>query len=129
MRTELMPGVWLRAVQTDKFKTACFSVNFLLQLTPQIAPHNALLPAVLLRGTERYPDMLQISDFLDEHYGASFGTLVRKKGDVVTCGFYADFVEDAFLPAGEKIFDAMTDFLRQVLFEPLLDADGLRNAT
>lgn len=123
-RTELLPGVYLRVVNADKFKTACFSVNFLQPLTRQVAPLNALLPSVLLRGTRRYPGIRQISEHLDDLYGASFGTLVRKKGDIVTWGFYADFIEDRFTPDGSHIFAAMADFLRQILFEPLLDDKG-----
>ena len=109
---ELAPGVCLRAVQTDKFKTACFSVNFLRQHTAQTAALDALLPSVLLRATEKYPDIRSISVHLDELYGATFGTLVRRKGEVKLLGFYADFIEDAFLPNNESVFAPMTEFLR-----------------
>ncbi len=118
---ELAPGVNLRAVQTDKFKTACFSVNFLRPHTKTDAAADALLPSVLLRATEKYPDIRSISTHLDELYGATFGTLVRRKGEVKLLGFYADFVEDAFLPERESVFLPMTDFLREVLFRPLTE--------
>ena len=102
-RIELMPGVFLRAIQSDKFKTGCISMNFVRPLTAQEAPLAALLPSVLLRGTAHYPDIRSISSFLDERFGASVGTLVRKKGEVQCVGFYADFVDDDFLPAGEHV--------------------------
>lgn len=117
----LAPGVTLRALQTDKFKTACFSVSFLRPHCRQTAALDALLPSVLLRGTERYPDIRSISMHLDELYGTSFGTQVRRKGEVKMTGFYADFIDDAFLPDGEAIFPAVTDFLREVLFRPLTE--------
>ena len=113
-RVQLLPGVCLRVVNADKFKTACFSINFLQPLTRQIAPLNALLPSVLLRGTRRHPGIREISQHLDALYGASFGTLVRKKGDVITCGFYSDFIEDRFTPDGTRVFAAMVDFLREI---------------
>ena len=112
---ELTAGVTLRAIQTDKFKTACFSVNFLRPHTKEDAALDALLPSVLLRATEKYPDIRSISVHLDELYGATFGTLVRRKGEVKLLGFYADFVEDAFLPQGESVFAPMTAFLKEVL--------------
>ena len=59
-RVQLLPGVCLRVVNADKFKTACFSINFLQPLTRQIAPLNALLPSVLLRGTRRHPGIREI---------------------------------------------------------------------
>ena len=69
----VVPGVRLHAMQTDKFKTACFSVNFLRPHSARDAALDALLPSVLLRGTERYPDIRSISMRLDDLYGATFG--------------------------------------------------------
>ena len=120
---ELCPGVTLRALQTDKFKTACFSVNFLRPHNRQDAPMDALLPSVLLRATEHYPDIRSISSHLDELYGASFGTLVRLRGEVKLVGFYADFIEDAYVPAGDRIFAPMVEFLEEVLYHPYTE-DG-----
>ena len=94
-RIEILPGVFLTAVQTDKFKTGCFSINFLRPMCRAEASMNALIPSVLLRASERYPDIPSISARLDELYGASMGTLVRKKGEVQLVGFFADFIEDA----------------------------------
>ncbi len=117
----LAPNVTLRALQTDQFKTGCFSVNFLRPHCAETVAFDALLPSVLLRATERYPDIRSISTRLDELYGASFGTLVRRKGEVKLIGFYADFVEDAFLPEGEAVFAPMADFLGEVLYHPLTE--------
>ena len=117
----VVPGVRLHAMQTDKFKTACFSVNFRRQHNAENAALDALLPSVLLRGTERWPDIRSISMRLDERYGATFGTLVRLKGEVKLTGFYADFLEDAFLPEGERVFAPMLEFLKQVLYHPYLE--------
>lgn len=117
----VVPGVRLHAMQTDKFKTACFSVNFLRPHSAHDTALDALLPSVLLRGTERYPDIRSISMRLDDLYGATFGTLVRLKGEVKTTGFYADFIEDGFLPAGEGVFAPVLEFLKEVLYHPLLE--------
>ena len=122
-RIELLPGVCLRAIHTDRFKTGCMNINFVRPLTAQEAPMAALAPSVLLRGTRRHPDIRSISAFLDEHYGASVGTLTRKKGEILTTGFFADFPEEALLPAGEKVFNPVVDFLGELLFDPRL-ADG-----
>ena len=119
----VVPGVRLHAMQTDKFKTGCFSVNFRRPHSKKDAALDALLPSVLLRGTERHPDIRSISMRLDELYGATFGTLVRLKGEVKLTGFYADFIEDDFLPEGETVFAPMLDFLEEVLYHPCLQ-DG-----
>ena len=51
-RTEILPGVYLTAVQSDKFKTGCFSLNLLRPMKKEEAAANALIPSVLLRGSE-----------------------------------------------------------------------------
>ena len=122
-RTELFPGVWLNTVRTDRFKTGCFSINLLRPLTMEDASPNALLPSVLLRGCGSYPDMQAISTRLDELYGASVGTLVRKKGEVQTVGLYADFLEDNYA-GGEPLFREVLDFVRQLIFDPCMEQVG-----
>lgn len=53
----LAPGVTLRTVQTQKFKTSILGVTFLEPLSEKTAALNALLPWVLQRGTQAHPDM------------------------------------------------------------------------
>lgn len=117
----IAPGVTLRALHTDKFKTGCFSINFLRPHTRQDAPMDALLPSVLLRATEHYPDIRSISMHLDELYGASFGTMIRKRGEAKLIGFYTDFIEDRFLPEGESIFGSVVELIGEVLFHPYVE--------
>ena len=62
---KLAAGVTLLAVQTEKFKSGCFSFNLMRPHTKAAAPLDALLPSVLLRGSERWPDMRAISMRLD----------------------------------------------------------------
>lgn len=121
INSTIAPGVILRTMQTDKFKTACFSVNFLRTHRAETAAGDALFPSVLLRGSAQYPDMQQISIRLDELYGATLGTLVRRKGETALTGFYADFIEDAFLPEGESVFEDILDFLSDILWRPVTE--------
>lgn len=117
----LSENITLRALQTDRFKTGCFSVNLLRPHQARTAGLDALLPSVLLAGTAHYPDIRSISTRLDELYGATFGSLVRRKGEIKLVGFYADFIEDVFLPEGEEVFAPMVDFLAEVLYHPLTE--------
>ena len=54
-RIELLPGVYLRAICTDRFKTGCMNLNFVRPLTAAEAPMASLLPSVALRGTRLHP--------------------------------------------------------------------------
>ena len=122
-RMMMRPGVWLNYVNTDRFKTGCFSFNLLQPLEYATAAPNALTPSVLLRGCGLCPDMQQISRHLDLLYGASCGTLVRKKGEVQTVGLYADFLEDRYAE-GEPVFQSMMQFLRSLMLDPCLEDGG-----
>ena len=55
IRTEILPGVWLTALRTDKFKTAWLSVNLLTQLRRETAACTAVLPYVCLLYTSPSP--------------------------------------------------------------------------
>lgn len=123
-RLELLPGVRLTCLQTDKFKTDYISLNLLRPLREEEAPLGALLPNVLLRGAEQYPDMQAICARLDTLYGAGIDAISRKKGEVQVLGLYMDFIDDALSPDGSPVLAPSLDFLRQVLLHPALE-DGL----
>ena len=118
-RSELLPGVWLTHLRSDKFKTACMSVNLLTQLRRETASMNALIPAVLRRGTTRYPDMEKLSARLDELYGAAIEPVIRRVGEVHCLGFFASFPEPAFLPGGEKLLGEMCSLMAEMLLSPV----------
>ena len=58
---QLTPGVVLRHYPDKRFKTAVLSVQFQRPLCREEAALNALLSSVLLRGTEKNPDMRAIT--------------------------------------------------------------------
>lgn len=117
----LQPGITLRCVQDNRFKQGCMTVQFVRAMCRQEAAMNALLPAVLLRGCEGAEDMRRITLRLDDLYGATVSTLVRRVGDYQTVGLHCSFIEDRYAMAGDKIFAPMVDFLRQLLLSPVLE--------
>ena len=120
----LFPGVNLRCYTDGRFKQGCLSFQLLRPMTQEEAALNALLPAVLLRGTKAHPDIRAITDRLDDLYGASIGALVRRIGDYQTTGLHCNFIEDRFALAGDAIFEPMVAFLRELLFDPVLEENG-----
>jgi len=117
-RTEIMPGVWLSHLHTDKFKTACLSVNLLTQLKRETASMNALLPYVLRRGTSLYGDMDALSARLDELYGTAIEPVVRRIGEIQCVGFFASIPEGDFLPGRENVLRPACELLGQLLLSP-----------
>ena len=119
--TQLTPGVTLRYCRDSRFKKGAISIQLLRPMNEQENALNALLPAVLLRGTAFHPDLRSITEHLDDLYGASIGTMVRRIGDIQTVGFYLSFMEDRFALAGDKILEPMAAFLEETMLHPLLE--------
>ena len=118
-RTQLFPGVWLRTVHTDKFKSAYLSLTLMTQLNRENASANALLPRVLRRGTMVHPDMESLSAALDELYGGAVEPVVRKKGESQCVGFLASFLDNAYALNGEDILSDAAELLGEMLLNPL----------
>ncbi|MBQ9762255.1 MAG: insulinase family protein [Oscillospiraceae bacterium] len=118
---QLMPGVQLRCFPAERFKQGCLSFQFLRPMAREEAAMNALIPAVLLRGTEKRPDLRSITLHLDDLYGASVGALVRRIGDYQTIGLHCSFIEDRFALSGDQVLAPMVGFLEELLLNPLLE--------
>ena len=118
IRRELFPGVWLRTVHTNKFKSSYLSVTLLTPLDRETAGANALIPEVLRRGTAVHPDMESLSAALDELYGGAVEPIVRKKGETQCVGFVASFLDDAYALKGEKILEPAATLLGELLLNP-----------
>ena len=114
-------GITLDCFQDSRFKQSCLSLQFITPMQKNTAALNALLPAVLLRGTENAPDLRDITLRLDDLYGASVGSLVRRIGDYQTTGFYCGFISDKYALDKDQVFSPMVDFLRELLLQPLLE--------
>ena len=117
-RKELMPGVFLTHLRSDKFKTACMSVNLLTQLKRETAAMNALIPQVLRRGTSRYGDMEQLSRRMDELYGTAIEPTIRRVGEIQVLGFFASFPEGEYLPGGENLLGEAAGLMAELLLSP-----------
>ena len=117
-RRELFPGVWLRTVHTNKFKSSYLSVTLLAPLKWETAGMNALIPAVLRRGTAVHPDLESLSAALDELYGGAIEPAVRKKGETQCVGFAASFLDDAYTLKGEKVLESAAALLGELLLNP-----------
>ncbi len=99
----LTPGVTLRHCLDHRFKKSAMSIQLLRPMDADEAANNALLPAVLLRGTRAHPDLRWITWRLDELYGASVQTMVRRIGQIQTVGFYLSILDDRFAMDGEAV--------------------------
>lgn len=125
-RKELLPGVFLTVLHTDKFKTNCLSVSLIRPLCQEEAALNALLPDVMLRGCGMCPDMTAISAWLDQRYGAGIQSTVRKKGEVQAIGLFLDYINERYTLEGENLTEDACRLLGSFLLDPVVENGAFR---
>jgi len=121
MECEILPGIFLRAVQTRRFKTSSLAVAFLSPLEQKTASVHALLPFLLRRGCRKLPDLASINYELDYLYGASAEPLVQKQGDVQYLGFYCSGIDDSYLSPEKPMLSSLLELVHDLLLEPVLE--------
>ena len=120
-RTKLAEGVYLTYLPAHKFKTSLLSAQFVTPIKAETASAFALLPAVLRRGTVRWPDLGTLEQQLDLLYGAKVDYTVRKKGENQCIGFVASFIDDSFVPGGERLLEPVAELLGELVCNPVTE--------
>jgi predicted Zn-dependent peptidase len=117
-RKEILPGIFLNHVQSDKFKLASLSFTVLTQLKRETASMNALLPSVLCRGSRNYDTLDKLSCRFEELYGSSISCMVKKYGEIQAVGIALSYPEAAFLPGNKSIAKDVISLGCEVLLNP-----------
>lgn len=110
-------GVSLHFNETEKFKTNILSFYINIPYTKENASLASLLPMVLRRGTMLYPSISDIAKKLQELFGATLYSGLRKKGDHAFIYFSLEFISDRFI--NESIQNEAFEFLKELIFNPL----------
>lgn len=123
-KEEVKKGITIHYLDTDKFKTNLITVFLTTPLTREYVTYNAMLTAVLRRGSKNMPSQEQISKELEQMYGADFDSGINKTGDNHILKFYLESLNDDFLPSGaENLLKQSIDKLLEIVFNPYVE-DG-----
>ena len=121
---QIKKGIKLHLIKTEKFKTNLIAVFLTLPMARKEVTKNALISAVLRRGCKNIPTSTQISQELEEMYGASFDNGIDKIGDNHVLKFYLESINDNYLPEKNgKMLEISIEKLLEIIFEPLIE-DG-----
>lgn len=123
---EIKKGIKLHIINTEKFKTNLLSVFLTTTLNKENVTKNALIPAVLRRGSINMPTQEAISKELEEMYGASFNCGIEKTGDNQVIKFYLEAISDDFLPQKEDLLKKSIEKLIEIAFKPLVENDSFK---
>lgn len=116
-------GITFHKINTNKFKTNLFAIFLTTKLDRENVTKNALLTAVLRRGTKNLSSQEEISKALENMYGASFDCGVEKTGDNHVMKFYLESINNEFLPSEENLSKECLEILLDIVFNPYLE-DG-----
>ncbi len=118
---KIKEGINLHLIKTDKFKTNLLSVFLTTPLSKENVTKNALLPAVLRRGTANLKTQEEISILLEEMYGATFDCGIDKIGDDQVLKFYLETINNNYTEDNEDILKQAIDITLETIFNPLLE--------
>ena len=117
---EIKKGIKLHLIKNDKFKTNLISVFITRPLNREEVTKNALIPAVLRRGTENLKTQEDINKQLENMYGSNFNCGIEKTGDNHVIKFYLESLNDNFISDTESLVQNSINTLFDIVFNPLL---------
>ena len=126
-KINIKKGIDLHLIETNKFKTNLLAVFLTTPLQKETVTKNALIPAVLRRGSQNMKTQDEISIALEEMYGASFDCGIDKIGDDQVLKFYLETINNEFLPEQEDNLKKAIGILLEVVFNPLLENNHFDN--
>lgn len=109
--------------KNNKFKTNLIQVFILNRLEKESVSKNALIPFVLYRGSEKYPDSRSFKIQLDYLYGAELNVSVWKRGELQIINFSLEIVNEKYLPTNENLFKKGIFLLRELMLSPRFTED------
>lgn len=121
IKKEIKCGINTHFIKTTKFKTNLVACFLTVPLNRETITYNALIPAVLRRGTNNVPTMREINIKLEELYGSSFDCGVEKRGDNLVIKFYVESVNERYLGTNQKVLEMAISLVLDIVFNPLLE--------
>lgn len=118
-KEEIKQGITTHQIHTENFKTNLYAIFLAIPLEKKTVTLDALIGAVLRRGTQKFQTQEAISKELEGMYGASFNCGIEKTGDNHILKFYLETLSEEFLPEPEKLNEKCLSILFDIAFNPL----------
>lgn len=125
-KQEIKRGITLHQINTNNFKTNLYAIFLAIPITRENVTKDAVISAVLRRGTNNIKSQELISQELESMYGASFDCGIEKTGDNHVFKFYLESLSDEFLPAKEDLSKKSIEILLDIVFNPLIENGGFK---
>lgn len=126
-KKEIKKGIDIHNISTNKYKTNLYAVFLATPINRENVTKNALITAILRRGTQNLQSQDIISKKLEEMYGASFDCGIDKTGDNHIMKFYLEAISEEFLPEKEELAKKCIEILLDIIFNPLIENNGFKD--
>ena len=123
-RQIIQNNVSLTFLPSDKFKRNRISISFIVPNEKEKATMYAVLPTLMERGYEDYPDMCMFSKKLNAMYGSNFSATTSVVGQNRVLRFTMQGIKNEYCINGENLLGEMTDVLLGVIFRPCVEDGG-----
>lgn len=123
-KISLGQNINLTLIPASKFKSNLVSIYIQRLLDREEVTKNALLPAIITSGCEKYQSSREISHKLDDLYGSSVMGDVSKRGERQVISFKIISTNQKYLD--EKIFKDVIEFFNEIVNKPLVIDNGFK---
>lgn len=114
-------GVEIYHIPADKFKTSVVRILLCDNLSKEHAYQNALIPAILNAGCEKYPTMRQISGRLQELYGAGLTVGTSSLGEIQYSEFLIEYTARKYAADYPELERDVIAFLFELITNPVTE--------
>ncbi|WP_414255233.1 EF-P 5-aminopentanol modification-associated protein YfmF [Streptococcus cristatus] len=126
---EIIKGVHLHFIQSEKFKTNKIKVRFSAPMSEKTIAGRVLTASILETSNALYPTSQAFREKLANLYGANYSTSLSRRGLVHYLDINLSFVRDQFLSRKNMLADEILDFLKASLFFPLSNGQAFDTKT
>ena len=126
---EIIKGVHLHFIQSEKFKTNKIKVRFSAPMSEKTIAGRVLTASMLETSNALYPTSQAFREKLANLYGSNYSTSLSRRGLVHYLDINLSFVRDQFLSRKNMLADEILDFLKASLFFPLSNGQAFDTKT
>lgn len=105
-------------INSEKFKSIYFSINFTMPVNKRQISENALLSAVLGKSNKKFKTQKEIQMYLYSLYGANFDIGIEKFGDLYNIEFRGECINKKYLPNNTDVVNEVLEFLYDAIYNP-----------
>jgi len=123
-QTREQRGIYVHVLPTNKYKINTIVATLTQELREETATPLALIPYVMMRGSEAYPTPEQLQLALDDLYGATLSGVIDKKGERHIIDFTMTVPNEKFLSTETDLFGKALGILTDVMLRPRTENGG-----